>query len=209
MTTMIRGMARWLGHRSRECGVHFDRLRQPADVPRVVFSVDGPNDGMASVLRGYVMAEQLRRLGWRAFRTAGAEGTWELTNIEGTVPKELDGTLYRTAPGLSENHGIVLQHLFDGDAFVSGYTIRDGKVTLRANFVQTPEREEEQAVGRMLYREYGTEAPLDPPDTTYVRKSMGKNQPNVNIIPWDGRLLGLSEGGHPTAINPKTMQFEK
>ena len=65
MTTSIKGMTRWLGHRGRECGVHIDRLRQPHHAPRVIFSVDGPNNGMASGLRGYAMAEHLRRFNWR------------------------------------------------------------------------------------------------------------------------------------------------
>jgi carotenoid cleavage dioxygenase-like enzyme len=38
------------------------------------------------------------------------------------VPKEPDGTLYRVAPGQKENHGVMLRHFFDGDAFVSGFS---------------------------------------------------------------------------------------
>lgn len=65
MVTSIHRITSWLGHRGRECGVHFDRLRQPSHARRVVFCMDGPNNGMASGLRGYAMADQLRRLGWR------------------------------------------------------------------------------------------------------------------------------------------------
>ncbi|MHC5063548.1 MAG: carotenoid oxygenase family protein [Planctomycetota bacterium] len=155
--------------------------------------IDGPR--AASIL-----GRESNRLSWRAHRTAGREGLFELKDIEGELPSELVGTLYRTAPGESERFGVTFNHLFDGDAFLSGYSFRDGKVTLRAQFLDQPRRIEEQKAGEMIYSEFGTKAP----------KSRGdKNQPSVNVIPWDGRLLGLSEGGHPTAIDAKTLKFEK
>lgn len=141
------------------------------------------------------------QVGMRANQTAGAEGTWWLNDIEGSIPDDIAGTLYRTAPGESERFGVKFKHAFDGDAFVSGYSIRDGKVWLDARFVNSPERIKEQAAGKMMYSEFGTLAP----DST---KPSNKNQPSVNIIPWDGRLLGLSEGGHPTAINAQDMSFQ-
>ncbi len=149
------------------------------------------------------LAENKKRLSWLAYRTAGAEGAWALTKIEGKAPKELNGTLYRIAPGQKDNQGVMLKHLFDGDAFASAYSFRDGKVSLRAKFVDLPERAEELQAGKMLYTEFGTMAPAASPQG---RRS--KNQPNVNIINWDGRLLGLSEGGHPTAIDPMTLAYQ-
>jgi all-trans-8'-apo-beta-carotenal 15,15'-oxygenase len=141
------------------------------------------------------------QIGMLGNQTAGAEGIWALTDIEGEIPPEIQGTLYRTAPGESERFGVKFKHAFDGDAFVSGYSLRDGKAWLNARFVSSPERIKEQAAGKMLYSEFGTLAPG-------AKGANNKNQPNVNIIPWDGRLLALSEGGHPTAINASTMAFE-
>lgn len=147
-----------------------------------------------------ILGRESNRLSWRAHRTAGAEGFFELKDIEGELPSELLGTLYRTAPGESERFGVSFKHLFDGDAFLSGYSFRDGKVTLRAQFLDTPQRLQEQAAGEMIYSEFGT---------TTAKARGGKNQPSVNVIAWDGRLLGLSEGGHPTAIDPKTLRFQE
>ncbi len=161
--------------------------------------IDGTTAAMA-------LTEDKRRLGWLSNRAAGAEGVWDLADIEGAIPKELDGTLYRIAPGQKETFGVTLNHLFDGDAFVSGYSIRDGKVRLRAKFVETPQRLEELAAGRMIYNEFGTLAP-PAAEGAPKPKYQGKNQPSVNVIAYDGRLLGLSEGGHPTAINPKDLSF--
>jgi carotenoid cleavage dioxygenase-like enzyme len=153
-----------------------------------------------------VLAESKRSLAHLANRTAGAEGSWELKKIEGKVPKALNGMLIRTAPGQKETFGVKLRHLFDGDAFLSRYTFREGRVSLTARFLDTPQRLEELSLKRMLYPEAGTLAP--PPPEGYKPKYNGKNQPSVNIIRWDGRLLGLSEGGHPTAIDPKTLAYQ-
>lgn len=57
------------------------------------------------------------------------------------------------------NHGVVLNHLFDGDAFLSGYSFQAGEVTLKAKFLDLPECLEERQAGRMLYTEFGTLAP--------------------------------------------------
>jgi all-trans-8'-apo-beta-carotenal 15,15'-oxygenase len=155
-----------------------------------------------------VIADTPKRLSWLAYRTAGAEGAWSLTKIEGKVPKELNGTLYRIAPGQKDSHGVMLKHLFDGDAFTSAYSFRDGKVFLKAKFLDTPQRLEEIKMNRMLYNEFGTMAPPRPADWNPTAKG-GKNQPSVNVIHWDNRLLGLSEGSHPTAIDPQTLAFQK
>ena len=144
-----------------------------------------------------VLAADRRSLGYLANRTAGAEGAWTLGRVEGAVPKELNGVLYRVAPGQKEPFGVTLRHLFDGDAFVSRYAFREGTVTLRARFVDTAARVEERKAGKMRYREFGTLAP-----SSNDTEPLPKNQPNVNIVRWDGQLLGLSEGGHPTAIDP-------
>lgn len=146
------------------------------------------------------------RLGWLSNQDPGREGIWDATDIEGEIPPELDGTVYRTGPGQTSNHDVVLKHVFDGDAFIHAYSIRGGKVRVRARFVETPQRLEELEQGRMIYSEYGTLPPA-PPKGAPKPKFRGKNQPSVNIVPWDGRLLGLSEGGHPSELDPETLAF--
>ena len=146
-----------------------------------------------------------RRLSWMAYRTTDAEGFWKLTDIEGEIPVDLEGTLYRVAPGQKDNHGTALNHLFDGDAHVSGFSFRDGSVVLRSSFIATPERQRELEAGKMIYGEFGT---LPPGRTASSPRLEFKNQPNVNIIHYDGRLLALSEGGHPTAVDPGTLAYQ-
>lgn len=142
-------------------------------------------------------SKSIRRL---ATSTASGEGTWVDLRVEGTVPHDLNGTLFRTAPGESERFGVRLMHLFDGDAYVAGWKFNEGKVSLRGRFIQSSGRIEERKAGKMLYDEYGTQAP-DP-------SKGSKNQPSVNIVEWRGKLLGLSEGSLPSVIDSNTFDLE-
>ncbi len=138
--------------------------------------------------------KSMRRL---ATRSASGEGFWKKLQIEGKVPKGINGSLFRTAPGKSESYGVKLRHLFDGDAYLTDWNFANGNVTLRGRFVPEPRRLEEVNAGKMLYGEYGTAAPAG--------RGGGKNQPNVNVVAWRGKLLGLSEGSLPTIIDPATF----
>lgn len=146
-----------------------------------------------------------RDLGRLAVQSPSAEGSWSALTVEGEIPRDLNGTLCRVAPGQKVNHGVPLRHFFDGDAFLTKYRLRDGKASVSARFVATPERVKENAANRMLYNEFGTAVPhlgKDDPSPG------GKNQPSINVISWDGRLLCLSEGGHPSAVDPDTLAFQ-
>jgi carotenoid cleavage dioxygenase-like enzyme len=151
---------------------------------------------------GRFLGDSKRSMRYLATQNASGEGVWKNLKIEGKVPKTLNGNLFRTAPGQSSNHGVKLRHLFDGDAYGAAWRFKDGEVTLQGRYIPTPGRLEELKAGKMLYGTYGTKAPPN------SKQNQGKNQPSVNIIEWRGKLLGLSEGGLPTIIDPDTFDFE-
>jgi all-trans-8'-apo-beta-carotenal 15,15'-oxygenase len=146
-----------------------------------------------------IFAQTKRSMHWLSAQTASGEGHWANLRIEGKIPQALSGTLFRTAPGETERFGVNFNHLFDGDAFLSSWKFNNGKVELKAKFLNTPQRIKEQNAKQMIYSEFGTNAP---------KSQGGKNQPSVNVIEWNGKLLGLSEGGLPTVINPTTFDYE-
>lgn len=146
-----------------------------------------------------VFAQTKRSMLWLSEQTASGEGKWSNLAVEGKVPRDLYGTLFRTAPSITEKYGTRLNHLFDGDAYLSSWRFRDGKVELVGRFLPTPERIREAEAKRMLFNEFGTFAENP--------RNNGKNQPNVNVIEWNGKLLGLSETGLPTLIDPTTFDF--
>ncbi|MDH3493617.1 MAG: carotenoid oxygenase family protein [Acidobacteriota bacterium] len=139
----------------------------------------------------------MRRL---ATRSASGEGFWGNLKIDGKVPKDLNGSLFRTAPGKSDSYGVKLKHLFDGDAYMTDWRFKNGNVSLRGRFIPEKRRLEELKAGKMLYGEYGTPVPGG--------GRGGKNQPNVNVVEWRGKLLGLSEGSLPSIIDPETFDLE-
>jgi all-trans-8'-apo-beta-carotenal 15,15'-oxygenase len=143
-----------------------------------------------------------RELGRLAVQPPSAEGSWSGLKVDGEIPRDLRGTLCRVAPGQKVNHGVQLRHFFDGDAFLIQYQLHEGQASVSARFIATPERVEETDAGKMLYNEFGTTAPGNP-------GRGGKNQPSINVIRWDGRLLALSEGGHPSAVDPETLAFQE
>lgn len=147
-----------------------------------------------------IFAQSKRAMHWLSAQTASGEGVWSNLKIEGTIPQTLNGSLFRTAPGETERFGTNFNHLFDGDAFLTSWKFSNGKAALKARFLNTPQRLDEQKIGRMVYSEFGTNAPN--------AAKGGKNQPSVNVIEWNGKLLGLSEGGLPTVINPTTFDYE-
>jgi glycosyltransferase involved in cell wall biosynthesis len=56
----------WIGHRIRECHLHFQRFRLPSTRPRIVFFPSSGNDGFSSGLRAYEISRQMSRIGWRS-----------------------------------------------------------------------------------------------------------------------------------------------
>ena len=143
------------------------------------------------------------RLSTLAYEGTEAQGEWNLTDIEGEIPRGLYGVLYRIGAGQKINHGKRLQHFFDGDALLAGFGFEDGKVRLRMKFIETAERQLESAQARMIWNEFGTlgQAP-------WPTRKLFKNQPNINVVPWDGGLIALSEAGPPARVNPKDFSFE-
>ncbi|CAM2009532.1 carotenoid oxygenase family protein [Acanthopleuribacter pedis] len=139
-------------------------------------------------------------------QNAGRVGRKRITQIEGSIPKALNGSVYRVAPGLNNKFGKPLRHYFDGDAFLSAFHFENGHCTHHADYLATRERIAEQKAQKMLYHEFGTAAPM--PEDPYADPPAFKNVPNVNVMHHDGRLLALSEGGAPIAVDPQTLAVQ-
>lgn len=56
----------WLGHRARELKVHWERVRKPGGLRRVVFFPNTAESCGSANLRAYELARALERCGWRA-----------------------------------------------------------------------------------------------------------------------------------------------
>ena len=67
------------------------------------------------------------------------ESDYRITNVEGEIPRELNGTLYRNGPNqkLAPEGGNRALHLFDGDALIHAIRFEDGEARYRGRFAET------------------------------------------------------------------------
>ncbi|MCW2317954.1 carotenoid cleavage dioxygenase-like enzyme [Rhodoblastus acidophilus] len=159
--------------------------------------VMGPGRGATLASHGPWTSSRPGRLSYLAFRTATREGPWIPRVIEGRVPREISGALYRNGPGQKETFDVPLGHFFDGDAYLTAIRFDEGRVSGVSRFVATSERIHEQKYRQMRYHEFGTRCP---------GRALGfKNPPNVNVFAMAGGHFALSEGAPPVQFEPETL----
>lgn len=143
-----------------------------------------------------------RRAMGRSFRSITREHGFEPLEVEGEIPRELRGTLYRNGPMLFEAQGTPYRHWLDGDGGISAVRLADGRAEGAARVTITRELAEERAAGRMLYGSGFTKGPL-----WYKRLfGGGKNGTNVHVLVWQGRLFAMPESGPPYEIDRATLE---
>jgi all-trans-8'-apo-beta-carotenal 15,15'-oxygenase len=139
------------------------------------------------------------------YRSQPQEYDYWITDIEGTIPRELEGTLFRNGPGLMEVFGHELKHPFDGDGMISSIAFRQGRAYYRNRYVRTAEYMAEQKAQKPLYRGvFGTQKPGGLLANAFDLKL--KNIANTHIIYWGNRLLALWEAAAPYGLNPVTLE---
>lgn len=97
------------------------------------------------------------------YRSQPNEYSYWISDVEGQIPADLEGTLFRNGPGLLEVGGQSVKHPFDGDGMISSIAIQDGRAYFRNRFVRTAGYVAEQQAQKPLYRGvFGTQSPVAP-----------------------------------------------
>ena len=139
--------------------------------------------------------------GYESLRT---EQAYWIDEIEGKIPLELEGTLFRNGPGQLDINGQKYGHPFDGDGMICAIAFKDGKAHFANQFVKTPEFLTEQKAGKILYRGvFGTQKAGGWLSNIFDLKN--KNVANTNVVYQGGKLLALWEAALPYALNPKNL----
>lgn len=120
--------------------------------------------------------------------------------IIGKLPSDLSGRFYRNGPGRFDLAGERYSHWFDGDGFAQCWQIQDGKVRHQGKFVQTAKFLQEERAGKFLYPSFGTHL-----DRAPVKNSDTMNAANTNLLPFNGGLYALWEGGSAIELDPATL----
>ncbi|MGB8404958.1 MAG: carotenoid oxygenase family protein [Mycobacterium sp.] len=138
-----------------------------------------------------------KELHGRPFASLYDEFDYQVHRIEGTLPPDLTGTLFRIGPGKFEVGDTVLKTMLDADGMVSRFILDGRSVRFTNRYVRTRQY---RGGDRMTQRGITTNAPtlrgnLKPP----------ANTANTNMVSICGELLALWEGGPPHKIDPDSL----
>uniref|UniRef100_A0A832M2H2 Apocarotenoid-15,15'-oxygenase n=1 Tax=Oscillatoriales cyanobacterium SpSt-402 TaxID=2282168 RepID=A0A832M2H2_9CYAN len=162
---------------------------------------------MTSTLNSAIAVETpYNREEWqRGYRSLKQEFDYWIEDIEGAIPAELNGTLFRNGPGLLDVNGQPIHHPFDGDGMVCAIAFQNQRAHFRNRYIQTEGYLAEQEAGKILYRGvFGTDKPGGWLSNLFDFKL--KNIANTNVIYWGGKLLALWEAAEPYRLNPATLE---
>lgn len=135
----------------------------------------------------------------RTFTNAEEEVEGYECQVEGEIPQEITGTLFRNGP----NRFDIVNHPYDGDGFIARLSIENGKAYFKSRFVETFEYSAEKNVDRALFR--GTFA-TQRENASNFGDIYVKNTSNTNIQYYDGNLWTFFEAGQPYRICPSTLE---
>jgi len=141
----------------------------------------------------------------RVFETIADGHDYAVEDLEGSIPAELRGTLYRNGPSRNEIAGTPFAHLFDGDGMLSQFTIADGRVHYRNRFVRTNHYLGERSASEPRFRGFGSQRAGGPAANAF-RLPTASNPANTSVVMHAGNLLALWEGGHPWRLDPDTLE---
>ena len=139
-------------------------------------------------------------LGWRG---VGPDRLQCTARVEGRLPVELQGTLYRNGPAVHERFGLRYRHLFEGDGMVQAFRFDGRGVTHRARVLATPKLVRETEAGRRLFSGFATEVH----DGSPVRRPDDVNAANISVLDHHGELLALWEGGSASVLDRATLEW--
>jgi all-trans-8'-apo-beta-carotenal 15,15'-oxygenase len=123
---------------------------------------------------------------------------FEPLEVDGKLPAELRGTLYRNGPGLFGQRGTRYTHPFEADGACTAIRFENGRAFGAAKVADTAGLREERTAGKILY---GLSAPW-PRRVANMFRNRQKNTANTNVMMWQGRLYALMEGAIPTELDP-------
>lgn len=147
-------------------------------------------------------AAALEKTPWLlAFRSVSQDAFSGDTRMEGQVPEDLMGTLYRNGPARHEIGTFRYHHWFDGDGMIQAWRIGPEGISHSARMIATRKYLAETDAGRALYPGFAT----IPPDPKPVTSADTINVANISVLPHHGKLYALWEAGSPWEIDPEDL----
>ncbi len=129
------------------------------------------------------------------------EHGFEPLAVEGALPPELAGTLFRNGPGQFGLGAQRYTHPFEGDGAVTAVRFTNGRALGASRITATAGLAEERAAGRVLYG-------LSAPWSRRVRNMIAgrdKNTANTSVMIWQDRLFAMVESSPPTELDARDL----
>ncbi|WEU40330.1 MAG: carotenoid oxygenase family protein [Candidatus Odinarchaeum yellowstonii] len=124
--------------------------------------------------------------------------------VEGEIPSDLRGTLYRNGPGLYDRGGLRKRNILDGDGMIQAFKFQDGRVTYQNKYVKTKKYLEEKDKGKFIYPTWTTQ-----PQGGFIANIIGgriKSQACVTVIYRNNRVYAFDDGLEPYELDPDTLE---
>jgi carotenoid cleavage dioxygenase-like enzyme len=125
------------------------------------------------------------------------EGDAPSLEIDGELPRDLNGTFYRNGPNPAFEP-LGRYHWFDGDGMIHAIRLEDGRASYRNRWVKSAGLGEERAAGHATFPGLLDMRPTEVPRI--------KNTGNTNIVWHAGKLLALMEAALPTRMAACTLE---
>jgi all-trans-8'-apo-beta-carotenal 15,15'-oxygenase len=124
--------------------------------------------------------------------------------VRGELPADLEGTLYRTGPGIFERGNMRRRMVIDSDGMMRKFKFSRGQVTFSNKHIRTEKFNDEEKAGRYLYPSFS----MLIPENGFLANSVAnmKNQASVTAFMFGGRLFATDELKPITELNPETLQ---
>jgi carotenoid cleavage dioxygenase len=120
--------------------------------------------------------------------------------VEGALPPDLAGCLYRIGPNPQYAPRLPYNPLL-GDGMIHAFTFGERRVSYRNRWVRTEQWQQERSAGRALFATSGNPRDADPS----VAGLATNGAANTNLVWHAARLLALEEGHAPVAIDPDSL----
>jgi carotenoid cleavage dioxygenase-like enzyme len=137
----------------------------------------------------------------RGFEPIRMECDYAHLNLEGEIPRDLDGTFYRIGPNPQFAPRGTYNPL-NGDGMVHAFRLHDGRVSYRNRWVRTRQWTLDRAAGRALFGTSGNPADADASVAGIATDGVA----NTNLVWHANKLLALEEGHGPIELDPASLE---
>lgn len=126
-----------------------------------------------------------------------------LPQVEGQVPKSIQGCLYRNGAGLFDRSNGRKRMLLDGDGLIQMFNFRSGQVRYKNRFVRTKKYVDENKLNKFIYPTFTTRAPGG-----FIKNFFPtiESSASVTVFKYLDHLIATDEMAIPYLLDPVSLE---